>query len=266
MSDQNPIVDALFERVRHADERNSALDRRICGLLHDLATARAERDAAIARVSVMDHDRDAALAVYEREARAVIAERTDALQAVKEALVGDHHDRNVPRAALTERLDAAMALCDAALKAVAPTQATAAMTLQRLRASGWTVAVHNDYRLNGKPYTFWLLTHSNGRWIKGEGQTDDEALAEAARAIQIQIAEHVQRVQNGWLQKTSSDESAGPPPAALAPVSYERLREAWSRLNMASMSMKRAHLSESDEWDELNEAIAALVLSSETNP
>lgn len=44
-----------------------------------------------------------------------------------------------------------------------------------LRAQGWTVAVHNDYRLNGEPHTFWLFT-KDGMAIKGEGRTDAEAL------------------------------------------------------------------------------------------
>ena len=44
-----------------------------------------------------------------------------------------------------------------------------------IRAAGWTVAIHNDYRLNGDPYTFWLFTKDD-RAIKGEGQTDAEAL------------------------------------------------------------------------------------------
>lgn len=51
--------------------------------------------------------------------------------------------------------------------------------LSTLRANGWRVAVHNDYRLNGKFHTFWLFTHPNGRWIKGEGTSDDEALDRA---------------------------------------------------------------------------------------
>lgn len=46
-----------------------------------------------------------------------------------------------------------------------------------LRAQGWSVAAHNDYRLNGESYTFWLLTHPSGRYVKGEGRTDEEALA-----------------------------------------------------------------------------------------
>lgn len=50
-------------------------------------------------------------------------------------------------------------------------------SLKRLRDDGWTVAVHNDYRLNGEPHTFWLFT-KNGRAVKGEGSTDEEALAE----------------------------------------------------------------------------------------
>jgi hypothetical protein len=44
-----------------------------------------------------------------------------------------------------------------------------------LRSAGWMVAVHNDYRLNGKPHTFWLFTKGD-RAIKGEGDTDQKAL------------------------------------------------------------------------------------------
>ncbi|MCC2108012.1 MAG: hypothetical protein KDJ40_10790 [Hyphomicrobiales bacterium] len=51
-----------------------------------------------------------------------------------------------------------------------------------LRAQGWMVAVHNDYRLNGKPHTFWLLTNAQGRALKGEGSSDAEAL-DQIRAI-----------------------------------------------------------------------------------
>lgn len=44
-----------------------------------------------------------------------------------------------------------------------------------LRELGWSVAVHNDYRSNGEPHTFWLLTNGD-RCVKGEGKTDAEAL------------------------------------------------------------------------------------------
>lgn len=49
-----------------------------------------------------------------------------------------------------------------------------------LRAAGWAVAVHNDYRLDGHAHTFWLVT-KEGRAVKGEGRTDAEAL-DAIRA------------------------------------------------------------------------------------
>lgn len=48
--------------------------------------------------------------------------------------------------------------------------------LGELRSFGWRVAVHNDYRQDGKLMTFWLFTHPNGFWIKGEGETDATAL------------------------------------------------------------------------------------------
>jgi len=51
--------------------------------------------------------------------------------------------------------------------------------LNALRSEGWMVAVHNDYRQGGKLHTFWLFTHHSGRYIKGEGKTDEEAIRRA---------------------------------------------------------------------------------------
>jgi hypothetical protein len=48
--------------------------------------------------------------------------------------------------------------------------------LLRLRTKGWMVAVHNDYILKGKKMTFWLFTHPDGRYVRGEAETDVEAL------------------------------------------------------------------------------------------
>lgn len=50
--------------------------------------------------------------------------------------------------------------------------------LAQLRDLGWTVGVHNDYRLAGNSMTFWLLTHPDGRYVKGEGLTDADALSQ----------------------------------------------------------------------------------------
>jgi len=54
--------------------------------------------------------------------------------------------------------------------------------LAKLRAAGWMVAVHNDYRQGGKLMTFWLFTRA-GRAVKGEGETDAEALARVMEEI-----------------------------------------------------------------------------------
>jgi len=51
--------------------------------------------------------------------------------------------------------------------------------LGELRGCGWLVATHNDDILDGKFCTFWLFTHSNGKYIKGEGGSDQEAGAAA---------------------------------------------------------------------------------------
>jgi hypothetical protein len=51
-------------------------------------------------------------------------------------------------------------------------------TLAELRDNGWSVAVHNDYRLNGERMTFWLMTHDCGLYLKGEGKSDAEAIGQ----------------------------------------------------------------------------------------
>lgn len=55
--------------------------------------------------------------------------------------------------------------------------------LAALRAAGWMVAVHNDYRQNGKLMTFWLLTR-HMLAVKGEGETDIEALTQIAKQVE----------------------------------------------------------------------------------
>jgi hypothetical protein len=53
----------------------------------------------------------------------------------------------------------------------------AVAALADLRAAGWQVALHNDYRLDGRGRTFWRLVQpSSGRFVDGEGDTDAEAL------------------------------------------------------------------------------------------
>jgi hypothetical protein len=52
-------------------------------------------------------------------------------------------------------------------------------TPEDLRAAGLTVAVHNDYRQNDEPHTFWLMTYLDGQKtiaLKGEGMSDEAAL------------------------------------------------------------------------------------------
>ncbi len=49
------------------------------------------------------------------------------------------------------------------------------LKLATLRGRGWTVAVHNDYRLAGIAHTFWLMTKGDVA-AKGEGESDLEAL------------------------------------------------------------------------------------------
>lgn len=55
--------------------------------------------------------------------------------------------------------------------------------LYALRRRGWSVACHNDYRQSGQRYTFWLFTHENGQWVKGEGRTDHEVVTSVTEQV-----------------------------------------------------------------------------------
>lgn len=57
--------------------------------------------------------------------------------------------------------------------------------LKRLRSLGWAVAIHNDYMVGGTPMTFWLFTHPTGKFVKGEGYTDEDALDECIQEVSI---------------------------------------------------------------------------------
>jgi hypothetical protein len=48
--------------------------------------------------------------------------------------------------------------------------------LRLLREAGWMVAVHNDYRQDGKLFTFWMFTHTCGKFLKGEAERDEDAV------------------------------------------------------------------------------------------
>ena len=53
-----------------------------------------------------------------------------------------------------------------------------------IRAKGWSVAAHNDYRFDGSAWTFWLFTKA-GICVKGEGRTDASALMQVRRQIRM---------------------------------------------------------------------------------
>lgn len=62
-----------------------------------------------------------------------------------------------------------------------------------LRTAGLSVAVHNDYTLNGERCTFWLMTITEGEItlaFKGEGKTDQEAL-DLIRAAWAKHSDHL---------------------------------------------------------------------------
>lgn len=81
-----------------------------------------------------------------------------------------------------DRMRQALETCTKEREALRDANA-AAEVRDRLKSMGWAVGVHNDYRLNGEDHTFWLFTHPAGRWVKGEGRTDIEALTSVLEQI-----------------------------------------------------------------------------------
>lgn len=73
---------------------------------------------------------------------------------------------------------------------VAALERAGAATADDIRAQGWTVAVHNDYQEHKSARTFWLVTHKeSGRFLKGEGTTDAQALNQIRVALAVAPAE-----------------------------------------------------------------------------
>lgn len=100
-------------------------------------------------------------------------------------------DGNLVRAILSGRADVAREpdasyfrrVLGAPSAVLEPADAGTFELLAKLRSAGWSVAVHNDYRLQGVPHTFWLFTNADRRWIKGEGTSDWVALREAYEEV-----------------------------------------------------------------------------------
>ena len=55
-----------------------------------------------------------------------------------------------------------------------------------IRAAGWMVAVHNNYRQDGKLHIFWLFTKGD-RAVQGEGTTDAQALNKIQRQLGLAL-------------------------------------------------------------------------------
>lgn len=57
-----------------------------------------------------------------------------------------------------------------------------------IRVAGWMVACHNDYWQHNVWHTFWLFTsQSSSRFVKGEGESDEDALNEIRKKIGLPI-------------------------------------------------------------------------------
>lgn len=80
----------------------------------------------------------------------------------------------------------------------------AAASADDLRAAGLSVAVHNDYRLNGIAHRFWLFVGPDGMSYKGEGTSDAEALNQVRALVGLPLPacrERLVPTQPGWLEE-----------------------------------------------------------------
>lgn len=113
------------------------------------------------------------------------------------------HCQDVDRGVIHVSVDDARRAILAALSTPSPA-ITGDGLREALKKAGWSVAVHNDYRLDGKSHTFWLFTHPNGRWAKGEGETDEEALRQVTEAS-LMVAPQGYQVYRDRLQAAFND-------------------------------------------------------------
>lgn len=84
--------------------------------------------------------------------------------------------------------------------------------LRAIRARGWSVAVHNDYKQEGVHHTFWLFT-KDGKAVKGEGPDDVTALKDVI--IQLRLTDGV------------IEHEREPAPVEEEQPAYEEARKLW---------------------------------------
>jgi hypothetical protein len=168
--------------VAYQDEAK-VRDARVRELEEALADARAEPQPFGHETGEPWAARPTANALAVSIAELATNDRTGLIQRVRDLII---RDRRTEQDKATTRLAAAEATVG---------------TLRDLRTQGWSVAVHNDYRLDGLAMTFWLFTHPDGRWVKGEGLLDADALTNCARDALSSAPAPGEDGREGWLKE-----------------------------------------------------------------
>jgi len=131
--------------------------------------------------------------------------------------------------------------------------------LAALRADGWTVAVHNDYKLGGERFTFWMLANEVGWTVKGEGRSDQEAFDEIAAAIAVHGVVYDAAI--GWKRRADKAEGelamvdealARRPALADAPDRYTAICRACdgaARADRSGMTDEQRAAAEHEFWN-----------------
>ncbi len=164
----NAVRLAYVEAVARAESAEASLARVVDAL----------RTAEAALADIGDADREPEDDVAWCEARAA-----EALPKVRAALLPAKVEACAdPAACDAQGCRNPLGRCEEAVPAI---DVELPPTVDDLRAMGLSVAVHNDYRLNGQPHTFWLFTDASGMSYKGEGKTDAEALAQVRACMAL---------------------------------------------------------------------------------
>ena len=158
---RQPLRDALSAMTVRAELAERVAEERAKAVEATLATAKAEF-GRMWREAAAEHN-----ATYARMTGEIVAAETerDEARVMAQQLAEQGRIERAAKDALRARA--------ARLEASLPDD---------IRAKGWMVAVHNDYRLKGEQHTFWLFTR-DGRAVKGEGPNDIEALCRVRSAL-----------------------------------------------------------------------------------
>ncbi len=174
-------LEAEVERLEEVNRADTALANELCADRdHVIATLEAE-----SRELVAAGPRDFATIAAERMAsaihRMVFSGTLDARSPAADAAL-DFENPDSQRLHEVDGLRAQVAEFEGEIRDLRG-QLDVPNQVDRIRAAGWAVAIHNDYLQDGHFNTFWLFTKGS-QCVKGEGMSDFTALMRVEARIE----------------------------------------------------------------------------------